>query len=42
MGESLLSWEDLVCKEKAVYETLNLFDYDTGRDMLIAEGWCPT
>jgi V-type H+-transporting ATPase subunit a len=25
IGESLLSWEDLVRKEKAVYETLNLY-----------------
>ena len=28
IGESLLSWEDLVHKKKVVYETLNLFNND--------------
>jgi len=42
IGESLASWQDVVVKEKATYETLNLFGYDTGRKTLLAEGWCPT
>ena len=42
IGESLSSWQDVVLKEKAIYETLNFFGYDSGRKTLIAEGWCPT
>ncbi|KAF8520194.1 H+-ATPase subunit [Hysterangium stoloniferum] len=42
IGESLSSWEDLVRKEKIIYETLNYFNYDARRKTLIAEGWCPT
>jgi V-type H+-transporting ATPase subunit a len=42
IGESLASWEDVVVKEKAIYETLNFFSYDSGRKTLLAEGWCPT
>jgi V-type H+-transporting ATPase subunit a len=42
IGESLASWQDLVRKEKLIYETLNLFNYDVRRKTLIAEGWCPT
>ncbi|KZT11102.1 V0/A0 complex, 116-kDa subunit of ATPase [Laetiporus sulphureus 93-53] len=42
IGESLESWVDVVRKEKAIYETLNLLNYDVNRKTLIAEGWCPT
>ena len=42
IGESLASWQDVVRKEKMIYETLNLFNYDLRRKTLIAEGWCPS
>ncbi|KAJ3536547.1 hypothetical protein NM688_g6823 [Phlebia brevispora] len=42
LGESLASWQDVVRKEKLIYETLNFLNYDVRRKTLIAEGWCPT
>ncbi|KAG6853640.1 hypothetical protein C0991_002608, partial [Blastosporella zonata] len=42
LGENLRSWQDVVRKEKMIFETLNLFNYDVRRKMLIAEGWVPT
>ena len=42
IGENLTVWQDVVKKEKLIYETLNLLNYDVRRKTLIAEGWCPT
>ncbi|CAK7564476.1 MAG: H(+)-transporting V0 sector ATPase subunit a [Sporothrix epigloea] len=42
IARSFSAWMVLINKEKAVYNTLNLFSYDRARRTLIAEGWCPT
>jgi V-type H+-transporting ATPase subunit a len=39
IGERLRSWQDVVRKEKMIYETLNLFNFDVRRKTLIAEAW---
>ena len=42
IGERLRSWQDVVRKEKMIYETLNLFNFDVRRKTLIAEAWVPS
>ncbi|KAJ3146206.1 H(+)-transporting V0 sector ATPase subunit a [Geranomyces variabilis] len=42
VSENLEAWSTVVKKEKAIYHTMNQFNYDQNRKALIAEGWCPT
>eukprot|EP01127_Copromyxa_protea_P024071 TRINITY_DN9314_c0_g1_i1.p1 TRINITY_DN9314_c0_g1~~TRINITY_DN9314_c0_g1_i1.p1 ORF type:complete len:878 (-),score=144.34 TRINITY_DN9314_c0_g1_i1:15-2459(-) len=41
ISESLPHWTKLICKEKAIYHTMNKTNYDKGRKCMIAECWCP-
>lgn len=41
VGNHLVIWRALLAKERLVYQTLNLFSYDSHRRCLIAEGWVP-
>lgn len=42
VAETLSAWSDVTRKEKLIFGTMNLFNYDPNRKTLIAEGWCPT
>jgi V-type H+-transporting ATPase subunit a len=41
IGHNLKAWKEKVIREKSIYHTMNMFNYDIGRRCLIAEGWCP-
>ncbi|GAA6004553.1 hypothetical protein JCM10207_000931 [Rhodosporidiobolus poonsookiae] len=42
IAESISAWWGLVRKEKVIFSTLNLWQWDQGRKTLVAEGWVPT
>lgn len=42
ISRDLAKWWEVIAREKAVYKTLNLCDYDNSRKSLIAEGWVPS
>ncbi|ORY77295.1 V-type ATPase, V0 complex, 116kDa subunit family [Protomyces lactucae-debilis] len=42
LAANVNTWMVLARKEKVIYQTMNLFNYDSERKCLIAEGWCPT
>ncbi|XP_010244989.1 PREDICTED: V-type proton ATPase subunit a1-like [Nelumbo nucifera] len=37
----LRKWTIMVRKEKAVYDTLNMLNFDVTKKCLVGEGWCP-
>ncbi|KAJ4977870.1 hypothetical protein NE237_008650 [Protea cynaroides] len=37
----LKKWTVMVRKEKAVYDTLNMLNFDVTKKCLVGEGWCP-
>lgn len=42
ISKDLSKWWEVIAREKAVYKTMNVCDYDNTRKSLIAEGWIPT
>lgn len=42
ISKDLAKWWEVIAREKALYKTMNVCDYDNSRKTLIAEGWIPT
>ncbi|KAI9076162.1 hypothetical protein K1719_041860 [Acacia pycnantha] len=41
IGGHLAKWINMVRREKAVYDTLNMLNFDVTKKCLVGEGWCP-
>ncbi|CAG9773112.1 unnamed protein product [Ceutorhynchus assimilis] len=41
VAKDIQHWDIIICKMKAIYNTLNLFSHDVSKKCLIAEGWIP-
>lgn len=41
ISRDLGKWWEIIAREKSVYKSMNLCDYDESRSILIAEGWIP-
>lgn len=37
----LAKWINMIRREKAVYDTLNMLNFDVTKKCLVGEGWCP-
>ncbi|XP_051134239.1 V-type proton ATPase subunit a1-like isoform X2 [Andrographis paniculata] len=41
LGFHLVEWMNMVRMEKAIYDTLNMLNFDVTKKCLVGEGWCP-
>ncbi|XWS73752.1 hypothetical protein CRYUN_Cryun02cG0155500 [Craigia yunnanensis] len=41
IGYHLTQWMSMLRREKAVYDTLNMLNFDVTKKCLVGEGWCP-
>ncbi|XP_014497863.1 V-type proton ATPase subunit a1 [Vigna radiata var. radiata] len=41
VADHLGKWMNMVRREKAVYDTLNMLNFDVTKKCLVGEGWCP-
>jgi len=42
ISKDLSKWWEVIAREKAVYQTMNMCDYGDARKTLVAEGWIPS